>query len=91
MSEQTRHDLGRQRGTDEGEESLEGCQSAFLPDPEQAGDPVIDLVDQRQVFVAFGVLDFIHADRPDRRQRLRCASPQPTTYSTAWHAMSHDV
>ncbi len=29
---------------------------------------VIDLVDQRQVFVAFGVLDFIHADRPDRRQ-----------------------
>ncbi len=42
MSEQTNSILGRQRGTDEGEESLEGCQG-FLPDPEQAGDPVIDL------------------------------------------------
>ena len=37
----------------------------LLADPEQAGDANIDLVDQRQVLVALGVLDLIDADRID--------------------------
>jgi len=34
---------------------LEGLEGAFRADPEQAGDPLVDLVDQSQVLVAFGV------------------------------------
>src|SRR5208283_3943495 len=37
-------------------------------DPEQAGALLLDLVDQRQVFVTLGILDLIDADRPDRAQ-----------------------
>ena len=36
-----------------------------LPDPKQAGDAEIDLIDQRQVLVPFGVLDFVDADGVD--------------------------
>src|SRR6516225_9281100 len=61
-------DLGRELFSDDGEETLEGFQGAFFADPEQAGDPLIDLVDQGQVFMAFGILDFIHPDGADRPQ-----------------------
>src|SRR5262245_26698656 len=44
------------------EESLDGVDGSFSPDPEQAGDSDVDLIDQRQILVALGVLDFIHAD-----------------------------
>jgi hypothetical protein len=44
---------------------LEGFDGAFLADPEQAGDAAVELVDQRQVFVALCVLDFIDADGVD--------------------------
>jgi hypothetical protein len=44
------------------EESLEGFDGSFSAYPEQAGDADVDLVDQGQVLVAFGVLDFIDAN-----------------------------
>ena len=37
----------------------------LFADPEKAGDAEIDLVDQGQVFVAFGVLDFVDSDGVD--------------------------
>ncbi len=50
---------------DDGEESLKGFDRSFPSDPEQARDAEIDLINQRQVLVAFGVLDFIDADGID--------------------------
>ena len=46
------------------------------PDPKQAGDADIDLVDQGQVLVAFGVLDFIHPDGIDLAERA-VLQPEP--------------
>jgi hypothetical protein len=40
-----------------------------LAHPEQAREAEIDLIDQRQVFVAFGVLDFIDSDGTDLAER----------------------
>src|SRR5664280_2825182 len=39
-------DLRSELLSDDGEETLEGFDGAFLADPEQAGDPLVDLVDQ---------------------------------------------
>jgi hypothetical protein len=39
-----------------GEESLEGFDGSLFAYPEKAGDADIDLVDQREVLVALGVL-----------------------------------
>src|SRR5215471_13107117 len=58
-----------------GEESLKGFDGALLAYPEQAGHADIDLIDQRQLFVAFGVLDFIHADGVDLVQLAVCQAP----------------
>jgi hypothetical protein len=92
-------DLSSEFFPHEGEETLEGFDGAFPADPQQADDPLVDLVDQRQVFVAFGILDFIHTDgacpastissRID--SSVRCSRPQPTTYSMASHALSQEV
>ncbi len=49
--------------------SLEGFDGSFLAHPEQTRDADIDLIDRGQVFVAFGVLDFIDADGVDLAQR----------------------
>src|SRR5215469_14675812 len=68
-------DLGRGLFSDDGEETLKGFQGAFLADPEQAGDPLIDLVDQGQVFMAFGILDFIYPDGADRLQGTMLQAP----------------
>src|SRR5271167_4743323 len=65
-------DLRSELLSDDGEETLEGFEGAFLADPEQAGEPLVDLVDQGQVFVAFGVLDLI----PDGADRLQGAMLQ---------------
>ena len=46
-----------------------------LPTHKQAGEPLVDLVDQRQVFVALGVLDFIHTNCADRLQRAMLQAP----------------
>ena len=69
MSEQTKTILEMTSVAHGGEESLEGFDGSFLADPEQAGDAEIDLVDQRQVLVAFGVLDFIDSDGVDLAER----------------------
>src|SRR5258705_7992205 len=51
------------------EESLKGLDRSLLPDPEQTGDAEVDLIDQRQVLVAFGVLDLIDSDGVDLTER----------------------
>jgi hypothetical protein len=48
-----------------GEEPLKGFDGPFLAHSAQAGDADVDLIDQGQVLVAFGVLDFIDADGVD--------------------------
>ena len=53
---------------DRGEESLKGFDGSLAAHPKQARDAEIDLINQRQVLVAFGVLDFIDADRVDLAQ-----------------------
>jgi len=45
-----------------GEESLEGFDGSLFAYPEKAGNAQIDLVDQGEVFVPFGVLDFVDSD-----------------------------
>jgi len=76
--------LGSQLLSDDGEESLEGFEGAFLANPEQAGESLVDLVDQRQVFVAFGTLDFIYPNGADRLQRAmlqaRCQAKVPNRH-----------
>ena len=44
-------------------------------DPEQASDANSDLVDQRQILAAFGVLDFIDANGVDLAERAVLQSP----------------
>src|SRR5882672_8238162 len=68
-------DLRSQLVTDDGKEALEGFDGALLAYPEQTSEPMIDLVDQRQVLVTLGVLDFIHADGTDRLQRAMLQAP----------------
>ena len=75
MSEQTNSICAASFVSDDGEEALEAFDGAFLADPEQARHALVDLVDQRQVLVAFGVLDFIHADGADRLQRAMLQTP----------------
>ncbi len=75
MSEQTNDDLGNDFLAHGGEESLKGLDGPFLAHPEQAGDAEIDLIDQRQVLVAFGVLDFIDADGVDLAERPVLQTP----------------
>jgi hypothetical protein len=65
ISEQTNGDLGDDLLAHRGEKSLEGLDGPLLTHPEQAGNAEIDLIDQRQVFVAFGILDFIDAEGVD--------------------------
>ena len=70
-----KHDLGNDFFTHGGEEALEGLNGSFFAYPEQTGDAEIDLIDQRQVFVAFGVLDFIDADSVDLAERAVFEAP----------------
>ena len=44
-------DVCRQLVSDDGEKTLEGFEGAFLAHPKQAGEPLVDLVDQSQIFV----------------------------------------
>src|SRR5438477_5496118 len=50
---------------DHGEKSLKRFDCSFPADPEQASDAEIDLINQRQILVPFGVLNFVHADGID--------------------------
>ena len=47
----------------------------YLTDPEQAGEPLVDLIDEGQVFVAFGVLISSTADGTDRCQSAMLQTP----------------
>src|SRR5207247_2617221 len=62
------YDFGNDLFAHGGEESLEGFDGSFLSHPEQSGDAEVDLIDERQVFVALGVLDFIDTDGVDLAQ-----------------------
>jgi hypothetical protein len=52
-----------------GEESPKGLDPSLFADPKQTGDAEIDLIDQCQILVPFGVLDFIDADGVDLAER----------------------
>jgi hypothetical protein len=62
-------DLRSQFVPDASEESPEGLDSSFPADPEKARHGGIDLVNQREVLVAFGVLDFVDSDGVDGSER----------------------
>jgi hypothetical protein len=50
----------------------------LFADPKQTGDAEIDLIDQCQILVALGVLDFIDADGVDLAERTAvAATPLP--------------
>src|ERR1700687_2321517 len=70
------HDLRSQLISNDGEESTEGLDRPFFSDPEQTRDVEIDLIDQGQVLVAFGVLDFIDTAGVDLPQRPMLQSPR---------------
>jgi hypothetical protein len=61
------HDLRGHLVADDFEESLERLDRSFTADPEQTRDAEIDLINQRQILVSFGVLDFIDSDGIDLR------------------------
>ena len=62
MSEQTKTILANYVLAHGGEESLERFDGSLLAYPEKAGNTQIDLVDQGEVLVPFGVLDFVDSD-----------------------------
>ena len=76
---------------DDGKEALEGFDGAFLADPQQAGNSRVDLVDQRQVLVTLGVLDFIHADGADRFQRAVLQTPANHIFDRVAHLVPGSV
>src|SRR5487761_2066318 len=57
------------------EELTEALNGAFLADPQQACRLGIDLIDERQIFVAPSVLDLIDTDGTDRPQGTLTQSP----------------
>jgi hypothetical protein len=68
-------DLGNDLLAHGGKESLEGLNGPLLSHPEQTGDADIDLVDQRQILVPFGLLDFVNADGVDLPQHPVLQTP----------------
>jgi hypothetical protein len=56
------YDFGNDVLAHSGEESLEGFDGSFFAYPEKAGHAQIDLVDQGEIFVTSGVLDFVDSD-----------------------------
>src|SRR5580658_3376801 len=68
------HDLGGDLFAYRGEESLEGLDGSLLPDPKRARHAEVDLIDQREVLVPFGVLDFIDSDGIDLTERAMLQS-----------------
>jgi hypothetical protein len=63
------YDFGNYVLAHSGEESLEGFDGSLFANPEKTGNAEIDLVDQGEVFVPFGILDFIDADGVDLAER----------------------
>jgi hypothetical protein len=59
------NDLRGHLVADDFEESLKGFDGSLFSHPEQARDAEIDLINERQIFVSSGVLDFIDSDGVD--------------------------
>jgi hypothetical protein len=73
-----------------GKEPLKGFDRPFPSDPKQACHAEADLVNQREVLVALGVLDLVYTDRVDGTERAMIES-QVTTCSTASKTFSQEV
>jgi hypothetical protein len=73
MSEQTNWIL--EVSSSPGEESLKGFYRSFFPHPEQAGDAGVDLIDQGEIVVALGKLEFVDPDGRDRGQGAMLQAP----------------
>jgi len=63
------YDFGNYVVAHSGEESLEGFDGSLFAYPKKAGNAQINLVDQGELFVPFGVLDFIDANGVDLAER----------------------
>ena len=79
--------LSRHLLADHPEEALERFDGALLADPQQPNTFAIDLIDQRQILVALGVLDLIHADGKDRCQGPALQAP----FNDVFHCVMHPV
>jgi len=55
---------------------LEGFDGSLFAYPKKAGNAQIDLVDQGEVFVPFGILNFIDADSVDLAERSVFQNPR---------------
>jgi hypothetical protein len=86
MSEQTNLDVGAEFCSEHGEESLEGFDGSLLPDPEQACAAGVGLVDQGEVFVAFGILNLVYPDGRNRTQGAMCKAL--VHHCTAWQSLA---
>jgi hypothetical protein len=64
---------------------VERFDGPFSANPEQTGDADIDLIDQRQILVAFGVLNFIDADRVDLAEHAVLQSPGDDMFDRIEH------
>jgi hypothetical protein len=83
-------DLGSDFVADHLEEALKGFDRSLFADPEQPDNAEVDLVDQRQIPVAFGVL-ISSTPMASIWPSTRCWSPKVTTCSTASKTFSHEV
>ena len=68
-------DVRAEFGSEHDEESLEGFDGSLLADPEQASEARVDLIDQGEVLVAFGILDLVHTDGRNRTQGAMGQAP----------------
>src|SRR5216684_6453755 len=68
-------DVRAEFGSEHSEESLGGFDGSLLADPEQASQVRIDLIDQGEVLVAFGILDLVNTDGRNRTQGAMCQAP----------------
>src|SRR5215467_5101359 len=82
-------DFLRQGRADQGEELLEALDRAFFANPEQPRAFLLDLVDQRQILVAFAILDLIHTDGEDRAHAAMRQTP--FHYVPAWRTLSQEL
>src|SRR5437899_3344134 len=80
MSEQTKGDFGNYVLAHGGEEPLEGFDGSLFAYPEKAGNAQINLVDQGEVFVPFGILNLIDAEP---NMIIRSSGSGPTRTTTA--------
>lgn len=60
---------------DEIEELLETLDCAIFPDPQQPSTVLLNLIDQGEMFMPFGILDLVDADRADLTQIAMRKSP----------------